>query len=93
MGSKSELIIEMTVKATNTHKYKEVVLGTYTIKLEPTGKPYRYVQTIRNDIGFSKELNPVFLDSIEVQPRMVEQDVEKQVAKIKRVFGNETGAK
>jgi hypothetical protein len=71
--SKSELIIEMTVRATNTHKYKEVVLGTYTIKIEPTGESCRFVRRIGNDIGFSKDLNPVFLDSIEVQPRMVEK--------------------
>lgn len=71
--SKSELIIEMTVKATNTHKYKEVVLGTYTFTVEPAGVPTRIVKRIGNDIGFSERQNSVFLDSIEVQPRMIEE--------------------
>ena len=70
--SKSELIIEFTVKAKNTHKYKEVVLGTYTLKCEPQGKPIRFTQRIGNDVGFSKDMNVVFLDSIEIQPRMIE---------------------
>ena len=72
--AKSELIIEMTVRATNTHKYNEVVLGTYTFKVEPTGKPYRFVKRIGKEIGLSKDRNRVFLDSIEIQPRMVEED-------------------
>lgn len=70
--AKSELIIEMTVRATNTHKYQEVVLGTYEFRLEPTGTPYRIVKSIGNDIGFSKNHKAVFLDSIEIQPKMFE---------------------
>ena len=69
---KSELIINMTVKATNTYKYKEVMLGTYTFRVEPSGTPTKLIKRIGNDIGFSKDLNAVFLDSIEIRPRMIE---------------------
>lgn len=72
--SKSELIIEFTVKATNTHQYKEVVLGTYTVRCEPTGAPTKFVQRIGNDIGFSKDRDIVFLDSVEIQPRMIAKE-------------------
>lgn len=70
--SKSELIIELTIKATNTHKYKEVNLGTYEMRCEPTGMPFRFVRTVGKDIGLSKDGNQVFLSEIEVQPKMVE---------------------
>lgn len=70
--SKSELIIEFTVRATNTLKYKEVVIGTYEFRCEPTGEPIRFVKRLGNNVGMSKDMNAVFLSSIEIQPRMHE---------------------
>lgn len=70
---KSELIIEMTIKATNTLKYKEVVLGTYEIRFDASGEPARFVKRLGHEIGLSKNLNPVFLSDIEIQPRMHER--------------------
>lgn len=71
--SKSELIITVTIEATNTRRYEKVVLGTNVLKFKPSGEPIRHVLRIGNDIGFSKDMNPVFLDTLEIQPRMVEK--------------------
>ena len=70
---KSELIITVTIEATNTRKYEKVVLGTHVLKFEPSGNTTRHVLRIGNDVGFSKDMNPVFLDALEIQPYMVEK--------------------
>ena len=76
--SKSELIITVTIEATNTRQYEKVVLGTRVLKFEPSGKPFRYVQRIGKDIGFSKDMKSVFLESLEIQPKMIEKEVDNQ---------------
>ena len=69
---KSELIIEFTIKATNTLRYDEVVLGTYTARFAPSKHKITLEQRIQKEIGLSKDLNRVYLDYIEIRPKMIE---------------------
>lgn len=70
---KSELIIDITVRATNTRKYKEVTMGTWELRFDASGQDVRHVLKIDNEVGMSDKLNPVFLESINIQPNMRER--------------------
>ena len=72
MSKRSELIIEYTVKATNTLKYEEVTLGTYTVRFAPSKHRVTHEQVIHKEVGLSKDLNRVYLDYIEIRPKMIE---------------------
>lgn len=69
-----KLRLKLEVSATETRKYAEVTIGTYEVEFDveelPRDKPIKWVQRIENECGTTLGGKIVFLDGIEVEPRV-----------------------